>query len=91
MTLKIAYIFESSHIKHINGSIIRASDNLTLWQFEGDIDSTCVVLYAKIYLTEEKEADLAIFLTPVMGILAKLSIIALVLVSFMGLIELLPL
>jgi len=41
--------------------------------------------------TDEKEADLAIFFTPLMGILAKLSIMALVLTSLITVIELLPL
>lgn len=49
------------------------------------------MILGKASNTEEKEADLAIFLTPVTGILAKLSSIAFVLVSLMTVIELLPL
>jgi hypothetical protein len=90
VALEVAYILESSHVEHIDCSIIRASDYLALGQLQSYIHSACVIL-TRSYFTDEKEADLAIFFTPVMGMLAKLSIIALVLDSLMLVIELLPL
>lgn len=45
MALKIAYILECSHIEHIDGSIIRTSDYLSLRQFKRNIDSAGVILY----------------------------------------------
>ena len=81
MALEVAYILKSSHIEHINCSIVTPSNDLTFWQFQHYIDCSRMVL--TIWLgTDGKEADLAIFLTPVGGILAKGSIIAFGLDSF---------
>ncbi len=90
MALEVAYIFKSSHVEHIHSSIIRSSYDLPLRQLQRSVYSPCMVLHSYNH-TEEKEADFAIFFVPIGGIFARLSNIALELVYFADVIELLPL
>lgn len=90
MALKVTYILKSSHIEHVHRTVIRTRDYLALWQSQSSVNGSRVVL-SKECGTDEKVADLAIFLVPLMGIFARVSVIALELASFMLVTELLPL
>lgn len=81
MTLEVAYILKSSHVEHVDCPVIRTSYNFTLRQLESHVYCPGVILYSQMH-TEAKEADLAIFLTPLGGILAKGYMRALGLMSF---------
>ena len=70
MALIISYILKSSHIEHIDCTIIRTCNNLSLRQSQSDIDSSRVILN-QYKDTDENEADLAIFFTPEGGIFGK--------------------
>ena len=90
VALEVTYIFESSHVEHVHRSIVGASYDLAFGQSQGCVNGSRVVL-RRGGRTDEKVADLAIFLVPLMGMFARVSAIALALASFMLVTELLPL
>jgi hypothetical protein len=73
MALEISHILESSHIKHIDCSIVRTSQNFAIRQLYSHIHCSSVIL-SYVHSTDEKDADFAIFLTPIAGMLANVYI-----------------
>lgn len=76
MALEIADVLESGHVEHVYSAIIGSSYDFTIWEFNGDVYGSGVVLLYGMN-TDENDADFAIFLRPVMGMFERVSIIAL--------------